>query len=111
MLKRQRVNLHQVLKATEVYHQIPVRFTDVELEESLKTAAELDICAYDAYLIRCALKYNVPLISLDKNLAKAGNPAGQSPRGRQSSDKAQRRPYLYCQATNTSGLTLECGRD
>jgi len=46
------------------------------LEESLKIAAELNIYAYDAYLICCALQYNSPLISLDKALqriAKAQN--------------------------------------
>ena len=46
---------------------------DVELEESLQIADTLGIYAYDAYLIRCALKYKSPLISLDRklvNLAK-----------------------------------------
>ena len=47
---------------------IPIRFVDVELEESLKIAGTLGIYAYDAYLIQCALKYQAPLISLDGNL-------------------------------------------
>lgn len=68
MLRRNRVQLGQVLQAIAIYKTIPIRFVDVELEESLQLAGALDIYAYDAYLIRCALKYNAPLITLDKNL-------------------------------------------
>ena len=68
MLRRNRVTIHKALEAIEVYYQIPLRYVDVELEESLKIAGELGIFSYDAYLIRCALKYASPLISLDRNL-------------------------------------------
>ena len=68
MLKRKRIVLNQSLKALEVYINISIRFLDVELEESLKIADRFGIYAYDAYLIRCALKYKSPLISLDQNL-------------------------------------------
>jgi len=68
MFKRNRVTLEQALKAIQAYSKIPVRFVDVELEQSLEIAETLSIYAYDAYLIRCALKYKSPLISLDGNL-------------------------------------------
>ena len=68
MLKRKRITVEQALNAVEVYRRIPIRFVDVELEESLKIADTLGIYAYDAYLIQCALKYQAPLISLDGNL-------------------------------------------
>lgn len=71
MLKRKRVTVEQALKAVEMYSKIPIRYVDVELKESLEIADTLDIYAYDAYLIRCALKYRSPLISLDKNLARS----------------------------------------
>ncbi len=68
MLKRHRVTLEQVLEAIEIYQTIPIRFVEIELDKSLELAAQLNIYAYDAYLIRCALKYQAPLISLDKDL-------------------------------------------
>jgi predicted nucleic acid-binding protein len=71
MLKRQRISLEQAVRAIEVYLQIPVRFVEVELINSLAIAGELDIYAYDAYLIRCAEKYRSPLLSLDKRLIQA----------------------------------------
>lgn len=71
MLRRNRITLAQALRALEVYGQIPIRSADAELEDSLTIAAQLNIYAYDAYVIRCALKYNAPLISLDKGLVRA----------------------------------------
>jgi len=70
MLKRNRITLAQALQAIQIYYQIPIRFADVELADSLTIAARLGIYAYDAYLIRCALKYNASLLSLDKNLIR-----------------------------------------
>ena len=70
MLKRNRITLAQALQAIRIYYQIPIRFADVELADSLTIAAQLGIYAYDAYLIRCALKYDASLISLDKNLTR-----------------------------------------
>lgn len=76
MLKRNRITLHQALKALEVYRRIPIRFAEVELDEALTIAAQSNIYAYDAYLIRCALKYNAPLISLDKELVRVAGEQG-----------------------------------
>ena len=71
MLRRERVRVEQAIQAIRLYQQIPIRFVDVELEESLQIADTLGIYAYDAYLIRCALKYKSPLISLDRKLVNA----------------------------------------
>ena len=70
MLKQQRITLDIALKAIDLYKKIPIRFVDVELENSLQIADQYTIYAYDAYLLRCALKYKSALISLDKNLLK-----------------------------------------
>jgi predicted nucleic acid-binding protein len=71
MLRRERIKIEQAIQAVQIYQQIPIRFVNVELEETLKIAAALGIYAYDAYLIRCALKYKSPLISLDRGLIGA----------------------------------------
>ena len=69
MLKRNRVTSEEAIRAIEMYQKIPVRLVEVELGESIKLADVLDIYAYDAYLIRCAIKYKSPLLTLDKGLA------------------------------------------
>ena len=71
MLRCEMIRLEQAIQAVQLYQQIPIRFVNVELEETLKIADTLGIYAYDAYLIRCALKYKSPLISLDRNLVNA----------------------------------------
>lgn len=71
MLRRGRIKVEQAIQAVKIYQRIPIRFVDVELEESLKIADMLGIYAYDAYLIRCALKYKSPLLSLDRKLVDA----------------------------------------
>lgn len=71
MLRRRRITLEDATQAIRVYRRIPVRIVDVELEEALEIAAALGIYAYGAYLLRCALKYRAPLLSLDRGLTKA----------------------------------------
>lgn len=69
MFKRQRVTLEQAIRALDIYKTIPIRFVEVDLEKSLEIAAQLQIYAYDAYLLQCAMKYQLPLLTLDNNLA------------------------------------------
>lgn len=68
MLKRNRIQVSDALRAIEAYLSIPIRFVDVELDEVVKLANTLNIYAYDAYLIRAAIKYKSPLLSLDQSL-------------------------------------------
>lgn len=68
MLKRQRIELAQVFEALMIYRSIPIRWVDIELDESLRIASELKVYAYDAYLIRCAEKYHCALLTLDRTL-------------------------------------------
>jgi predicted nucleic acid-binding protein len=68
ILKRNRTTISDAIKALTAYQKIPIRFVDVELDETIKLADSLNIYAYDAYLIRCAIKYKSPLLSLDKSL-------------------------------------------
>jgi predicted nucleic acid-binding protein len=75
MLKRNRITVDQAVQAVTIFKQIPIRFVDVDLEETLILADELDIYAYDAYLIRCAQKYRSPLLTLDKGLLAAADRA------------------------------------
>lgn len=47
-----------------------------ELKESLSIAEKLGIYAYDAYLLRCAQKYEASLITLDKRLERLASQEG-----------------------------------
>jgi len=45
--------------------KIPIRFIDIELGIALELSHNLNIYAYDAYVIGCSLKHNAALLSLD----------------------------------------------
>lgn len=78
LLKRQRITLEQALQAIDMYLEIPLRFVEVELSNSLGLADELGLYAYDAYLLRCAEKFRLPLLTLDKRLMQAAKDKGIS---------------------------------
>lgn len=69
MFKRGRLTLRQARKALRAYLQIPIRFCDTDLGLALELAERLDIYAYDAYMIACALERRCPLLTLDACLA------------------------------------------
>ena len=75
MLKRGRITVGQAVQTVQLYRQIPIRWVEIDLEEALRIASELGVSAYDAYLIRCALKYKAPLLSLDRELIHAAKRA------------------------------------
>ena len=76
MFKRNRISFEQATSALEAYNQIPIRFYDVSLSTALEIAHRLNLYAYDAYVIACALKHNSPVVSLDNSLLDAAHRAG-----------------------------------
>ena len=71
MIRRNRITLEQATAAIRAYQRIPIRFLEIDLEASLEIADMLGVYADDAYLIRCAVRYNAPLKSLDRGLVRA----------------------------------------
>jgi predicted nucleic acid-binding protein len=76
MFKRNRITLKQSIAALNAYRQIPLRFHDIELAVAIQLSHRLQIYAYDAYVLACALKNNCPLISLDSRLVDTAQKAG-----------------------------------
>lgn len=76
MFRRRRITLNQAIVALRAYRQIPLRFSDVELEAALRLAHRLRVYAYDAYVIGCALKHKASLVSLDEGLLEAARKVG-----------------------------------
>ncbi|MCK4760822.1 MAG: type II toxin-antitoxin system VapC family toxin [Candidatus Aminicenantes bacterium] len=76
MMKRKRITEAQVLKAVKSYKYIPVQFVDIRIEDSLRIAHQLNIYAYDAYIICCAHNIRAPLLTLDKGLKYAAREYG-----------------------------------
>jgi predicted nucleic acid-binding protein len=77
IFKRKRLKIDKALKALKYYREIPIRFTDIDLEPVLEIAHKYKIYAYDAYFIAAAKELNAPLISLDNTLLEIAQKDGQ----------------------------------
>ena len=76
MFKRKVLSLGQAKLALSAYREIPIKFIDVPLEQTLEICHALKIYAYDAYLIQCAQKTHTALLTLDNGLKAAAEKMG-----------------------------------
>ncbi len=76
MFKQRRITRQHAEAAVHAYGEIPLQLVDVSLAAALTLAHDLDIYAYDAYVIRCALRHRCPVLTLDAGLRVAALDAG-----------------------------------
>ncbi len=76
MLKRSRITLEQAIEAIEIYQEILLEIVEIDLKEAVRLAGNHKIYAYDAYILRCAIEHNLPLISLDQNMIEIAKQEG-----------------------------------
>jgi predicted nucleic acid-binding protein len=76
MFQRRGLSLDCACTALEAYQEIPIRFIDVPLKQSIALSQRLNIYAYDAYLIQCALQTNTSLLTLDNYLLLSARQVG-----------------------------------
>lgn len=68
MFKRKAIELDDALRMLEAYAGIPIRLLDTTLPQAVELSHKLNIYAYDAYVIGCALNQRAPILSLDSML-------------------------------------------
>ena len=68
MFKRRAIGVNEALLLLEVYAAIPIRMTEVALQQAVKLSAKLNVYAYDAYVLACAINQRAPLLTLDVGL-------------------------------------------
>ena len=76
MFKRKRLSIEKAKQALTAYRNIPIKFIDVPLEQTLEISNALNIYAYDAYLIQCAQQTSTSLLTLDNRLKVAAKEMG-----------------------------------
>jgi predicted nucleic acid-binding protein len=69
MFKRRAIELDDALRMVGAYAGIPIRLIDTTLLQAVEFSHKLNIYAYDAYVIGCAINQRAPILSLD-NLLK-----------------------------------------
>ena len=68
MFKRKAIELSAAIKALKVYGEIPIRLIDIDLVQALQLSQQLNVYAYDAYILACAVNQRAPMLTLDPGL-------------------------------------------
>jgi predicted nucleic acid-binding protein len=68
MFKRRAIGLDTALELLDAYAAIPIRLIDMALKQAVELSARLNVYAYDAYVIACAVNQKAPLLTLDRGL-------------------------------------------
>jgi predicted nucleic acid-binding protein len=68
MFKRKSIGLDATLELLDAYAAIPIRLIDVALKQAVELSARLNVYAYDAYVIACAVNQRAPVLTLDGGL-------------------------------------------
>jgi len=76
MIKRQRITGAQANACIDAYLQIPIKLVNVDLKQSLALVKKLQVYAYDAYLLVCAMRSGTPLLTLDEPLQLSAKSLG-----------------------------------
>ena len=73
MFKQKRLTIQEAEKGFAIFKRIPLRLIEPDFINSLKISRKTKMYAYDAYFLDCALRYNAPLLTLDKKLESTAN--------------------------------------
>lgn len=68
MFKRKAIGFTQAIRAMKAYRGIPIRLVDIDLEQALELSQQLNIYAYDAYMLACAINQRASILTLDRAL-------------------------------------------
>jgi predicted nucleic acid-binding protein len=68
MFKRKSIGIKEALQLLEAYAAIPIRMAEVGLRQAVELSARLNVYAYDAYVLACAINQRAPLLTLDSGL-------------------------------------------
>jgi len=73
MFKQDRLTLEEAEKGLSIFKNIPLRYVETDFSNAVKLSKEINMYAYDAYFLDCAIRYKSPLLTLDKKLKEAAN--------------------------------------
>jgi len=68
MFKRKAIGIREGLQLLEAYAAIPIRMAEIGLKQAVELSARLNVYAYDAYVLACAINQGAPLLTLDGGL-------------------------------------------
>lgn len=76
MVRQKAIDAREARTTMEILDNIPLRYVDVDMASVLTIASRLKGVAADAFFLETALRYNAPLLTLDRSLARAAGSLG-----------------------------------
>ena len=76
MFKRKRLALAVAVQVVNDFVALPIEPLPFSLELAVRLASQLDVYAYDAYMLACAQEHSLPLVTLDGGLRDSARRAG-----------------------------------
>jgi predicted nucleic acid-binding protein len=71
MFKQDRLTLDEARNGLSIFESIPIKYIEPDFPNALRLSKEINMYAYDAYLLNCAIRYKSPLLTLDRKLIAA----------------------------------------
>jgi predicted nucleic acid-binding protein len=76
MMKKGALKSDEVQSSWEIIQHIPVELRRIDIKSALTIATTLNIYAYDAYFLECAVSLKRPLITLDRGMQRIAREMG-----------------------------------
>lgn len=76
MIRQKGIDVHEARRTMKILDDIPLRYVDVDMANVLAIASRLKGVAADAFFLEAALRYNAPLLTLDRSLGRAAESLG-----------------------------------
>jgi predicted nucleic acid-binding protein len=71
LFKQNRLTIDEAQKGLKIFNSIPLRFVEPDFYNALRLSKKVNMYAYDAYFLDCAIRYKSPLLTLDHKLKLA----------------------------------------
>ncbi|MBR9982907.1 MAG: type II toxin-antitoxin system VapC family toxin [Desulfatitalea sp.] len=71
MFKQNRLTLDEAQKGLSIFRSIPLRYVEPDFANAMQLSKTINMYAYDAYILDCAIRYKSPLLTLDRKLISA----------------------------------------
>jgi len=71
MFKQDRLTPDEAQKGLAIFKSIPLRYVEPDFFNAIKLAKHTNMYAYDAYFLDCAIRYKLPLVTMDRKLKAA----------------------------------------
>ena len=76
MIRQKGIDVVEARRGMEILDNIPLRYVEVDMAQVLSIASRMKGVAADAFLLETAIRYNAPLLTLDRSLGRAAESLG-----------------------------------